>query len=162
MATQPMLTYELHGAQDIARKLAKLKGPIRPMMMRVLMRGKNTAKATAKPHPGDTGAVANTIRSRLAPGEMPAEGRVYTNIPAAQRIELGRRPGDRPAINLMKRWASRHGIPTDRAFELAEDIGRRGSKPVGFMASGAEKITEALPEELAKATREIEGAFAHG
>jgi len=159
---QPMLSYELRGAKDIARKLAKLKGPIRPMMQRVIMRGKNTAKADSKPHPGDTGAVARTIRSRLSPGDMPAEGRVYTNIPAAQRIEQGRRSGDRPAIDLMKRWASRHGIPTDKAFELAESIDRRGSEGVGFMASGAEKISEALPEELAKATREIEGAFQRG
>ena len=162
MAQQSMMSYELHGAQEIARKLGKLKGPIRPMVMRVIMRGKNTAKAESKPHPGDTGAVARTIRSRVSPGEMPAEGRVFTNIPAAQRIEQGRRPGDRPSIALMKRFASRHGIPTDKAFELAEDIERHGSKPVGFMASGAEKISEALPEELAKATREIEGAFQRG
>src|SRR3990167_8290300 len=123
---QPMLSYELRGAQDIARKLGRLKGPIRPMVQRVIMRGKNAGRAAPKPPPGDTGAVARTIRSRISPGEMPAEGRVFTNIPAAQRIEQGRSPGDRPAINLMKRWASRHSIPTDKAFELAESIETRG------------------------------------
>ena len=162
MAERPGLHYELKGADDVARKLGKIKGPIRPLVQRVIMRGKNTAKNAAKPHSGDTGAVANAIRSRIAPGEMPAEGRVYTNIPAAQRIELGRKAGDRPALNLMKRWASRHGIPTNKAFELAESIESRGSTGVGFMQKGAEKITEAMSEELAQATREIEGAFQHG
>ena len=156
---QPMVTYELKGADALLRKLGKLKGPIRPMFMRVVMRGKNTAIKDAKPHAGDTGAVARTIRSRVASGPIPAEGRIYTNVPAAQRIELGRNPGDRPAINLMKRWASRHGIPSARAAQLAEDIGRRGSKPVGFMAKAAEHVTEILPEEVAKAERAIEGTF---
>ena len=161
MATQPMLSYEIHGADLIIRKLAKLKVPIRPMVKRIILHGRNSARKASKPHPLDTGRLQpnGVINSRVAAGEIPPEARIFANFPAAARIDQGRSPGNRPALKLMRLWAIRHGIPKDRAFALAKSIEDRGSEGVHFMQTAAERIAELLPEELAKATREMEQAF---
>jgi len=158
-----MLQYHLRGAQDIARKLAKLKGPIRPWVKGFILRGRNTARKKSHPHPGDTEMLANAIGSRVSPGEMPESARIFTNLPEAVRIDQGRLPGGRRLSGFaVKEWAARHGIPKSQGWILAKQFQTRGTKGVHFMEQAAEHLVEILPEELAKATREIEGAFQRG
>ena len=157
------LSIDVRGAAKIRRELDEVMDPIRPAIGEIVEFIEDAAEGFAKPHPGDTGKLAQAIKSSLAPVGRPLSGKVFLGSGKgsgsasglAATIEVGRSPGKMPPVRGVKRWMGKHGMHGN-PFRLAKAMQRKGTKGVKFMERAAEKGEEEAPRILDKAAAEIE------
>jgi len=159
---QPMVKVE--GMGPLLRKLNRVKAPIRPLMRKSVNIGRKHTRIASKPHAGDLGVFTKGkhIRVKVARGEMPEEGRVFTLSPIVEEVTSGRKRGNRPSSTAMARWAGRHGIPERKGFVLAQAIGRRGSEGVPMFDTGRDVLEGRLPDLVREAVGKIEQGWKRG
>ena len=151
------MTFELRieGVDALRKKLGGIEGHVKPLLEKVATYAEGEARRGAKPHQADTGELARSIKSSLAPGAMPLWIKVYTEKLYAAPVEYGRRPGKMPPVAAIAKWATRHGITTP-AFVLARAIGRRGTKGLHYMEKAARATGEKMPDLIRQVITKIE------
>lgn len=154
----------VQGLDRTLRKLNRVKKPIRPLMRKTVNFGRKRVREASKPHSRDVGRLAKgkSIRTGIARGEIPEEGRVLTFSPLVAEVDQGRRRGKGPSIKAMERWARRHGIPVSHGAALALSIKRRGSKGVKMFDQGREALEAKLPTLIREAAEIIEREWRRG
>lgn len=82
--------------------------------------------------------------------------RVFTTHPAAQHIEVGRKPGSKmPPVAVMARWAAERGIAVS-PFILARAVSRRGIKGRYFMRGARARMKTRWRQYLKGAAADIQ------
>lgn len=131
-------------------------GPLRTFLNRMVFTGQAKAREKAKPHGGDTGALANSIQTRLDGGSIPLWAEVYTSLLYAEPAEFGRGPGKMPPVEAIAAWARRHGASDpSAAFLIARAIGRRGTKGLRFMQQAEEEMNRKMPDFIEQMSADI-------
>jgi hypothetical protein len=78
----------------------------------------------------DTGTTKGSYKFDMRGSNLSAiQGRVYSDLPSAETLEVGRRPGRMPPVDVIYAWARRKLGISDFgiAFAIARAIGRDGS-----------------------------------
>ena len=152
---------DVRGLRRLSRKLEEVPGATRDLMERAVKFAHEEARKGARPHSVDKGTLAEGLRFEIAPGPVPLQARVYPTrriAGIALTVEEGRRPGRRPPVEAIGRWARRHGIATN-PWRLAREIGQRGTKGIKFMARAVELTKRKLPELVREVGKEVEGRW---
>lgn len=118
------------------------------------------AKERAKPHSGDVGSVAQSLKGFASVATLTA--RISTGLPIARQVEEGRKGGKPPGPRQLQRWMKRHNIPADwrtvKAMRAA--MKSRGTKGVAFMEGAGRDTQEHLPGFIDEAEAGIRKAWA--
>lgn len=146
---------EIRGQRRIMRKLAPqylLGGPVADLVNRLATWVQREARKGAKPHPGDRGELARSIRTDLASTREPLgsmSAKVAPRKSYAWPVEKGRLPGRMPPSDVIADWLRRHGSDPRLGFVVARAIGRRGTKGLHYMENalkaGRSKAREFAP-----------------
>lgn len=150
------VTVKIDGLDKLLRKAEGrflLGGALRGAFERAGYSVTNAAKERA---PVDRGQLRAGIGHQVDEAPIPQWVEIGTrNIPYAQAVHDGRRPGSFPPMQAIAAWCARKGINAD-PFLIARAIAVRGTKPKPF-------LTDALTAEKPKvqgffdtAAREIE------
>lgn len=150
---------EIRGVEDLAEKLTMnhtIYPPIRRALESALLTVQADARTFAKPHGGDTGELARTIKYEVGGAAGPLGGKVYTNLDRAVAVEYGRRGGRMPPIQAIAMFLRRHGGDPRRAFVVARAIGRHGTKGVFYFKRAADQARDKIKPFFITAADEIE------
>ncbi len=154
----------VRGHKKIARELGEVMDPVRDGVKDLIEFMEEEAEGFAKPHPGDTGKLAQAVKSELAPPGRPPGGKVFlatgrgsgSASGLARTIEEGRRPGGKmPPVRGVKRWMRGHGM-RGNPFRLARAMQQKGTEGVKFMERAAEKGEKEARRILKDVAAEIE------
>lgn len=139
-------------------------GPLREYLYKLALVGQAEARRGAKPHGGDTGALANSIQTRIDGGTVPLWSEVYTASDYAAPANYGRGPGKMPPIDAIQAWARRHGLGDDRstAFLIARAIGRSGTRGLHFWEDAEKEMERRMPEFVDKLSSQIGADWSNG
>jgi hypothetical protein len=158
-----MVVTKVIGLEELHIKLTEgVPLPVKRMMFKVRGHALKRAKEAAKPHSGDTGALANALKASVATsGKIALSARVFTNLPIAREVEEGRRGGSKPpTFRSIQRWAKRHGIDASpKNIRLLRRAIARRTEGVHFMESAGEDTLVKLPEWVIDAEREIKAGW---
>lgn len=146
------ITVRVDGIDKLSRNLNEIKGPLSDGIKKLAHYVEGEARREAKPHSGDTGELARSIKTSIAPVGNPLSAKVSTDKSYAPYAEEGRRPGRMPPVDAIADWLRRHGGDETRAFQVARSIGRRGTKGIFFM----KKAFEAGEKKANSIMREVE------
>lgn len=133
--------------------------PYRKGIEKLLLVTEGRARTYAKPHAGDRGELARSIKHELGAGTSLA-GRVYTDKVYAVPAEYGRLPGAQPPTAPIADWLRRHGGDPARGYIVARAIGRRGTRGIFYMRRAADEGRQAAPPIMRQMADEIEKAWA--
>jgi hypothetical protein len=91
---------------------------------------------------GGRGIAVRSLYSKVRSLDM----RVASTMPRARAssIERGRKPGQRPAIGQITRWAKAVGI-SESPYKLRAEIRKRGVAAKNFIAQGRSAVQAAFP-----------------
>lgn len=120
------------------------------------------ARTYAKPHSGDRGELARSIKYELGPTAIPIGSRVYTDKLYAAPAEYGRRPGRMPPVAPIADWLRRHGEDPARGYIVARAIGRRGTTGLFYMRRAAEEGMQSSRAIFDEVADSIERRWARG
>jgi sRNA-binding carbon storage regulator CsrA len=157
---QQMVTTKVIGLEKLHVKLGEeIPQEYKRMMFHIRGSALKAAKAKAKPHPGDVGSLAASIKGAARVQQLSA--RIWTNLPVAVEVEQGRRPESAPGYRALQRWMKRHGVKASpKAVKiLRSHIKARGTKGVQFMEEAGEETQARLPEFIAAAEAAIKRAW---
>jgi len=157
---QQMVTTKVIGLEKLSRSIGEdIPQEFKRMMFKIRGHAQKQAKERAKPHVGDVGSLANTIRGATVISRMTA--RIWTNLPVAVEAEQGRRPGNPPSSRALQRWMKRHGLAADwrSVRAVRKMIEARGTQGVRFMEGAGEDTRQHLPEFIAEAEAAIKRAW---
>ena len=130
--------------------------PVMRLVTKVALVQEREARIGAKPHGADTGGTARSIESVLPTITAPWVAVVGHDRPY---VDLGRRAGRMPPVDVIRDWLRRHGGDVDMAFVVARSIGRRGTKGLKFMKRGTDAAKRELPHLVDATIREVEAIF---
>jgi hypothetical protein len=136
----PDTTVQVQGMEKLQAKLKQALEPVEEGLAKLADYIRGEAKTRAKPHAADKGTLGNVIKVSFAGKGMALSATVAppkSVVGIALSVEEGRRPGRPPPVRAIGRWAKAHGIAT-KPWLLAQDIKRRGTKGIHFMAGAAE------------------------
>jgi len=153
MATS--ITVTVKGLEELQRKLADTPKPLKRMMFRVRGHLLKAAKEGAKPHPGDKGTLANTIKGSVTGTGVALTSRTFTSNPIAQDVEKGR-SGSHMGVGQAILFKKRHpGV----SLTVRQLIKLRKTRGVHFMEKAAEDTAAKLPEFIRNTEAQIEREF---
>jgi len=154
-------TAEVQGLEKLKAKLGRALEPVEEGLAKLAEYIRGEAKTRAKPHAADKGTLGNVIKVSFAGKGMALSATVAppkSVVGIALSVEEGRRPGKPPPVKAIKRWAVAHGIVTN-PWLLAQDIKRRGTRGIHFMAGAAEAGEKKAHELCKTAAAAIERKF---
>lgn len=135
--------------------------PYRKGVTKLLLVVEGNARTYAKPHSGDRGELARSIKHELGGvSGTSLSGRVFTDKLYAVPAEYGRKPGAMPPVAAIGDWLRRHGGEESRAYVVARAIGRRGTIGIFYMKRAAEEGQQVAPKIFAEVADDIEKAWA--
>lgn len=134
--------------------------PYRKGIEKLLLVIEGKARTYAKPHSGDRGELARSIKHELggASGQSLA-GRVFTDKLYAVPAEYGRLPGAMPPVAPIADWLRRHGGDPEQGYVVARAIGRRGTRGIFYMKRAADEGRTAAPPIMRQMADDIERAW---
>ncbi len=153
------------GLDRLLRKLkpAQLVGPVAGLINRLATFVQGEGRRGAKPHPGDRGELARSIRTDPASARASLNSlsaKVAPHKSYAWPVEKGRRPkGRMPPSDVIGDWLRRHGSDPKLGFVVARAIGRRGTKGLHYMENALKAGRSKVGEYSRGAVREIEAAW---
>jgi hypothetical protein len=157
----PATTVEVQGVEKLKAKLGRALEPIEEGLGKLAQYIREEAKRRAKPHSWNKGTLGNAIKVSFAGKGMTLSATVAPPkavMGIAYTIEEGRRPGRPPPVRAIKRWADAGGIKT-KPWLLVQDIKRRGTRGIHFMAGAAEAGEKKAHELCKTAAAAIERKF---
>ncbi|OGT26065.1 MAG: hypothetical protein A2Z17_06865 [Gammaproteobacteria bacterium RBG_16_66_13] len=159
---------EVEGLEKLQRKLGGALTPAKTMIGDLARYVQAELKKGAKPHAADKGTLAEGVKLEMSATGQPLGatvgffGRGYgarSSMGAiAPTVNYGRRPGKRPSVQAIGRWAKAHGISTN-PWVLARNIAREGTKGVLFLEKAEEAGRKKAQEMMGKLAVEIEKRF---
>jgi hypothetical protein len=139
--------------EEIAQLSARLPGlPARvendaaTILMRVVLEGEARAKRAA---PRDTGHLRRSLTHRVDRTGNAIVGRFGTNVPYADEVERGRRPGSWPPEGELLGWMRRHGIPAANEYLIRRAIARKGTRSQPYIRPALRDVTPLARRSLA-------------
>lgn len=145
------VTFAITGTEQLEarlRRMGKLDA-VKDLVHDAARLGHERVQEYARPHPVDTGGLAQGITVQFRELEaLVTPGRRVVGI--AYTVEEGRRPGRRPPKAAIARWATRHGIGTP-PWVLATRIAKEGTRGVHMFERAAKDVERYIAGHLEQA-----------
>lgn len=163
MPSLQLADVEVHGTRRVAKALRDLGLEAPKALAAALYQEAETIMTEAKAEvPVDLGELRGSghvdtpviegpvVSIQLGFGGPSASYAVYVHEGTGPAV--GRSPFF-PPVELIERWAKRHGIPEEAAFPIARAIGQRGLAPTKFLENPAKRRTQGMASRVARHLR---------